>query len=33
LHVAISHKDKGGEVRLGYRTLDQLDDLCRRLQQ
>jgi ParB family chromosome partitioning protein len=33
LHVAISHKEKGGEVRLGYRTLDQLDDLCRRLQQ
>ncbi|MBX3584070.1 MAG: ParB/RepB/Spo0J family partition protein [Rhizobiaceae bacterium] len=33
LSVAISHKEKGGEVRIGYRTLDQLDDLCRRLQQ
>jgi ParB family chromosome partitioning protein len=32
LAVAISHKDRGGEVRIGYRTLDQLDDLCRRLQ-
>ncbi|MEW9806159.1 ParB/RepB/Spo0J family partition protein [Mesorhizobium sp. ZMM04-5] len=33
LNVAISHREKGGEVRIGYRTLDQLDDLCRRLQQ
>jgi ParB family chromosome partitioning protein len=33
LAVAIAHKDKGGEVRIGYRTLDQLDDICRRLQQ
>ncbi|HEY6631531.1 MAG TPA: ParB/RepB/Spo0J family partition protein [Rhizobiaceae bacterium] len=33
LSVAISHKEKGGEVRIAYRTLDQLDDLCRRLQQ
>ncbi|MBL8578207.1 MAG: ParB/RepB/Spo0J family partition protein [Mesorhizobium sp.] len=33
LSVAIAHKDKGGEVRIGYRTLDQLDDICRRLQQ
>jgi ParB family chromosome partitioning protein len=33
LAVAISHKEKGGELRIGYRTLDQLDDLCRRLQQ
>jgi ParB family transcriptional regulator, chromosome partitioning protein len=33
LNVAISHKEKGGEVRIAYRTLDQLDDLCRRLQQ
>lgn len=33
LTVAIAHKNKGGEVRIGYRTLDQLDDLCRRLQQ
>ncbi len=33
LKVAISHKSKGGEVRINYKTLDQLDDLCRRLQQ
>ena len=33
LSVAISHREKGGEVRIGYRTLEQLDDLCRRLQQ
>lgn len=32
LAVAISHREKGGEVRIGYKTLDQLDDLCRRLQ-
>jgi len=31
LEVAISHKQKGGEVRIAYRTLEQLDDLCRRL--
>jgi ParB family chromosome partitioning protein len=33
LNVAISHKEKGGEVKIAYKTLDQLDDLCRRLQQ
>ena len=32
LNVAINHKEKGGEVRIYYRTLDQLDALCRRLQ-
>jgi ParB family transcriptional regulator, chromosome partitioning protein len=32
LKVVISHKDKGGEVRIAYRTLEQLDELCRRLQ-
>ncbi len=31
LRVAISHKQKGGEVRIAYRSLEQLDDLCRRL--
>jgi len=31
LDVAISHKQKGGEVRIAYRSLEQLDDLCRRL--
>ncbi|MCO5064203.1 MAG: ParB/RepB/Spo0J family partition protein [Rhizobiaceae bacterium] len=32
LNVAINHKEKGGEVRIYYKTLDQLDALCRRLQ-
>ena len=32
LKVAISHRERGGEVRISYRTLEQLDDLCRRLQ-
>ena len=32
LDVGIQHRDKGGEVRISYSTLDQLDDLCRRLQ-
>jgi ParB family chromosome partitioning protein len=31
LNVAISHKQRGGEVRIAYQTLEQLDDLCRRL--
>jgi len=31
LKVTITHKENGGEVRIGYRTLEQLDDLCRRL--
>ncbi len=31
LKVAIAHRDRGGEVRIGYKTLEQLDDLCRRL--
>lgn len=31
LKVSIAHRSKGGEVRIGYRTLEQLDDLCRRL--
>ena len=33
LNVAIAHKERGGELRISYKTLDQLDDLCRRLQQ
>ncbi|KQZ96071.1 chromosome partitioning protein ParB [Mesorhizobium sp. Root157] len=33
MKVAIAHKDRGGEVRVSYRTLEQLDDLCRRLKQ
>ncbi len=31
LRVAIAHKEKGGELRIAYRSLEQLDDLCRRL--
>jgi ParB family chromosome partitioning protein len=31
LNVAIEHKAKGGEVRIRYTTLEQLDGLCRRL--
>ena len=32
LKVSIRHKDKGGEVRISYKSLEQLDELCRRLQ-
>lgn len=34
LKVSIAHRQGGntGEIRIAYRTLDQLDDLCRRLQ-
>ncbi len=31
LSVSIEHKGKGGELRISYKTLDQLDGLCRRL--
>ncbi|GAB5507101.1 MAG: ParB/RepB/Spo0J family partition protein [Rhizobiaceae bacterium] len=31
LKVQVQHKAKGGEVRIAYRTLEQLDELCRRL--
>ena len=31
LNVDIRHKVKGGELRIQYRELEQLDDLCRRL--
>ncbi len=32
LNVTIGHKgDKGGELRIAYKTLEQLDDLCRKL--
>ena len=33
MKVAIQHKSKGGELRISYSTLEQLDDLCRRLKQ
>jgi ParB family chromosome partitioning protein len=31
LNVSIAHKGQGGEVRIHYRSLEQLDELCRRL--
>jgi ParB family chromosome partitioning protein len=31
LTVSIDHKGKGGELRIQYKTLEQLDGLCRRL--
>jgi ParB family transcriptional regulator, chromosome partitioning protein len=32
LGVTIAHKgDKGGEIRVAYKTLEQLDDVCRKL--
>jgi ParB family chromosome partitioning protein len=32
LTVTIGHKgDKGGELKIAYKTLEQLDDLCRKL--
>lgn len=32
LKVIINHKEKGGELRVAYKTLEQLDELCRLLQ-
>jgi ParB family chromosome partitioning protein len=32
LSVVIDHRGNGGEVRIAYKTLEQLDDVCRRLQ-
>jgi ParB family transcriptional regulator, chromosome partitioning protein len=32
MKVTISHDAKGGEMRIAYKSLEQLDDLCRRLQ-
>jgi ParB family chromosome partitioning protein len=29
--VAIQHSGAGGELRIRYKSLDQLDALCRRL--
>ena len=31
LAVTIRHKSSGGDVSIHYRTLEQLDDVCRRL--
>lgn len=32
LKVQINHKENGGEIRIVYKTLEQLDELCSRLQ-
>ena len=32
LKVAIDHKERGGRMEIKYRTLEQLDDVCQRLQ-
>ncbi|WP_027835825.1 ParB/RepB/Spo0J family partition protein [Maritalea myrionectae] len=32
LKVSIDHKERGGKIEIKYRTLDQLDDVCARLQ-
>ena len=32
MKVTISHGQKGGDLKIAYRTLEQLDELCRRLQ-
>jgi len=32
LAVTIDHKPDGGSVRIAYKTLEQLDEVCRRLQ-
>ena len=31
LKVSVAHREKGGEIRISYRSLEQLDELCRRL--
>lgn len=33
LKVVINHKQRGGEMRIAYRSLEQLDELCRLLKQ
>ncbi len=33
LNVVINHKERGGEMKIAYRSLEQLDELCRLLQQ
>ena len=32
MKVEINHRDRGGEVRIRYSSLEQLDEVCRRLQ-
>ncbi|MDI6027495.1 ParB/RepB/Spo0J family partition protein [Corticibacterium sp. UT-5YL-CI-8] len=31
MRVAIAHKQQGGEIKIAYTSLEQLDDVCRRL--
>jgi ParB family chromosome partitioning protein len=31
LAVTIQHRERGGELKIAYRTLDQLDELCKKL--
>ena len=31
MQVTITHRDKGGELRIAYKTLEQLDAICQRL--
>ena len=33
LKVTIEHRGQGGELRIRYKTLEQLDGLCRRLKE
>ncbi|MGH6859996.1 MAG: ParB/RepB/Spo0J family partition protein [Phyllobacterium sp.] len=32
MQVSVNHKNRGGDVRIHYTTLEQLDEICRRLQ-
>ena len=32
MRVTVNHQTKGGDVRIHYTTLEQLDEICRRLQ-
>ena len=32
LTITIDHKNDGGQIRIAYSSLDQLDDICRRLE-
>jgi len=32
MKIDVTHRDQGGEMRISYKTLEQLDELCRRLQ-
>lgn len=32
VRVEIAHRDNGGDIKIRYSTLDQLDDICRKLQ-